>query len=92
MLLSKTVAAERQEGQLCFYNVSGILYTCPEEDEERARLGVALLLTSDVWMWGCWPSLWARIPRRCGASGGATSGRVWRGSRTSSRDVRQVTT
>ena len=48
VLLSKTVAAERQEGELCFYNASGIIYTCPEDDEERVRLGVALLLTSGV--------------------------------------------
>ncbi len=48
VLLSQTVAAERHEGQLYFYNASGVLYTCPEEDEERVRLGVAILLTSEA--------------------------------------------
>jgi len=48
VLLSRTVAAERHDGWLYFFNASGILYTCPEEDEEQVRLGVAILLTSDV--------------------------------------------
>lgn len=48
LLLSATVAAERRDGQLVFYNASGILYSCPEEDEEQVRLGVAILLTTDV--------------------------------------------
>ena len=47
-LLSTTVAAERREGQLVVYNASGILYSCPEEDEEQVRLGVAILLTTDI--------------------------------------------
>jgi transposase len=47
-LLSTTVAAERHAGQLVVYNASGILYSCPEEDEEQVRLGVALLLTTDI--------------------------------------------
>jgi hypothetical protein len=45
IMLSQTVAAERQGGGLWFFNASGLLYHCPEEDEERVRLGVAILLT-----------------------------------------------
>lgn len=47
-LLSATVAAERRDGQLVFYNASGLLYSCPEGDEEQVRLGVAILLTTDI--------------------------------------------
>ena len=48
VLLSPTLAAERREGRLVFFNASGILYDCPEGDEERVRLGAAILLTSQV--------------------------------------------
>lgn len=45
VLLSATVAGERHEGMLFFYNASGLLYACPEADTERVRLGAAILLT-----------------------------------------------
>jgi hypothetical protein len=45
--LSRTVAAERHAGRLYFFNASGLLYSCPEEDQEQVRLGAAILLTSN---------------------------------------------
>lgn len=42
--LSPTIAGERDGGWFHFYNASGTIYTCPEEDDERVRLGAAILL------------------------------------------------
>lgn len=46
--LGPTVAAERHAGRLYFFNASGLIYSCPEEDQEQVRLGAAILLTSKV--------------------------------------------
>ena len=46
--LSPTVAAERQGGRLYFFNASGLIYSCPEEDGERVRLGALRMLSAAV--------------------------------------------
>lgn len=48
VLLSPTVAAERHDGRLLFYNASGPIYSCPEADGERVRLGAAVLLSHEL--------------------------------------------
>jgi hypothetical protein len=92
IMLSQTVAAERQGGGLWFFNASGLLYHCPEEDEERVRLGVAILLTMPLgvqvsrlaeFLGKDRATLW-RIRQRYAQR------RVWPGSGSSTRGVRRT--